>query len=123
MRKILLFATLCLTATAFAQKFEGLALTPPMGWNSWNTFASNIDEQLVRGMADTMIANGMRDALLTQPAGLAGADEHLACDRTGAFGALAQHLVDIIAVGNQFGAARAGRCEASPVVFEQRLLE
>ena len=62
MRKILLLATLGLTATAFAQKFEGLALTPPMGWNSWNTFAANIDEQLIKGTADTMIANGMRDA-------------------------------------------------------------
>jgi len=62
MRKILLLAALGLTATAFAQKFEGLALTPPMGWNSWNTFAANIDEQLIKGTADTMIANGMRDA-------------------------------------------------------------
>ena len=53
---------LCLTATAFAQKFENLALTPPMGWNSWNTFAANIDENLIKGTADTMIANGMRDA-------------------------------------------------------------
>ena len=25
-----------------AQKFEGLALTPPMGWNSWNTFETHI---------------------------------------------------------------------------------
>ena len=62
MRKTLLLATLCLSATAFAQKFDGLALTPPMGWNSWNTFAANIDEDLIKGTADTMIANGMRDA-------------------------------------------------------------
>ena len=45
-----------------AQKFEGLAPTPPMGWNSWNTFESNISEELIEGIADTMIANGMRDA-------------------------------------------------------------
>jgi alpha-galactosidase len=62
MRKILLLASLCLTATALAQKFDGLALTPPMGWNSWNTFAANIDEDLIKGTADTMIKNGMRDA-------------------------------------------------------------
>lgn len=62
MKTAFLLAAVCLTATASAQKFENLALTPPMGWNSWNTFASNIDENLIKGTADTMIANGMRDA-------------------------------------------------------------
>ena len=62
MKKTLLLASLCLAATAFAQKWEDLALTPPMGWNSWNTFAANIDEKLIQGTAETMIANGMRDA-------------------------------------------------------------
>lgn len=60
--KKLLLAFLCLGATAFAQKFTGLALTPPMGWNTWNTFASHINETLVHETADAMIANGMRDA-------------------------------------------------------------
>ncbi|HWA88262.1 MAG TPA: glycoside hydrolase family 27 protein [Opitutus sp.] len=58
----LICALLALATGAHAQKFEGLALTPPMGWNSWNTFASNINETVVRGVADTMAANGMRDA-------------------------------------------------------------
>ena len=35
-----------------AQKFDGLALTPPMGWNSWNKFASNVDETMIRATAD-----------------------------------------------------------------------
>jgi alpha-galactosidase len=61
MRKVLCL-TLCLVTSAFAQKWEGLALTPPMGWNSWNTFASNITEKVVRETADTIVANGMRDA-------------------------------------------------------------
>ena len=43
-------------------KYPGLAKTPPMGWNSWNTFACNIDEGLIRGMADVMVNSGMRDA-------------------------------------------------------------
>ena len=30
-----------------------LAMTPPMGWNSWNTFTWNINEDLVCGAADT----------------------------------------------------------------------
>ena len=41
---------------------NGLALTPPMGWNSWNKFACNISEQTVRDTADAMVSSGMRDA-------------------------------------------------------------
>ena len=57
-----LVASVLSVAPAFAQKFDGLALTPPMGWNTWNTFASNISESLVKETAEAMIANGMRDA-------------------------------------------------------------
>lgn len=45
-----------------AQKFDGLALTPPMGWNSWNTFACNVDEALMRQVTDAMVSSGMKDA-------------------------------------------------------------
>jgi len=45
-----------------AQKFDGLALTPPMGWNSWNKFAGDINETLIRETADAMATNGMRAA-------------------------------------------------------------
>ena len=41
---------------------NGLALTPPMGWNSWNKFACNVNEQIVRDTADAMVSSGMRDA-------------------------------------------------------------
>ncbi len=41
---------------------NGLAKTPPMGWNSWNKFASRVDDASVRGMADAMVSSGMRDA-------------------------------------------------------------
>lgn len=47
---------------AAAQKFQELALTPPMGWNSWNTFACNVDEALIRETADAIVASGMKDA-------------------------------------------------------------
>jgi alpha-galactosidase len=57
---ILLF--LIISAGLSAQKFKGLALTPPMGWNSWNHFACNINEEIIRGVADEMAANGMKDA-------------------------------------------------------------
>jgi alpha-galactosidase len=41
---------------------NGLAQTPPMGWNSWNKFACNITEATVRSVADAMVTSGMRDA-------------------------------------------------------------
>jgi len=41
---------------------NSLARTPPMGWNSWNHFACNVNEQTIRGTADAMVATGMRDA-------------------------------------------------------------
>ena len=39
-----------------------LAPTPPMGWNSWNKFACNVSEQLIRQQADAMATSGMKDA-------------------------------------------------------------
>lgn len=50
------------THTQTAGKFEGLAMTPPMGWNSWNTFATNIDEKLVKETADIMVSSGLAAA-------------------------------------------------------------
>src|SRR5262249_47233081 len=46
-----------------AQKFEGLAATPPMGWNSWNKFACDgVNETVLRETADAMTTNGMQQA-------------------------------------------------------------
>ena len=39
-----------------------LAKTPPMGWNSWNTFGTNISEDLIKETADAMVSRGLRDA-------------------------------------------------------------
>lgn len=41
---------------------DNLAPTPPMGWNTWNTFQTHIDEPLLKGMVDAYISSGMRDA-------------------------------------------------------------
>ena len=41
---------------------NGLALKPPMGWNSWNKFGCDINEKVVRDAADVMVSSGMRDA-------------------------------------------------------------
>jgi len=45
-----------------AQKFRELAQTPPMGWNSWNKFNCNVNEGMIREMADAMVATGLKDA-------------------------------------------------------------
>lgn len=39
-----------------------LCQTPPMGWSSWNVFACNIDETLIREIADAMVEKGLYDA-------------------------------------------------------------
>ncbi|OIV43771.1 glycoside hydrolase family 27 protein [Flavobacterium johnsoniae] len=68
MKNIISALFLCASALGFSQgnthtqtgdKFEGLAMTPPMGWNSWNTFATNIDEKLVKETADIMVSSGL----------------------------------------------------------------
>ena len=63
-------SALLLSADAFAQgrrsadypKYEGLADTPQMGWNSWNRFMTNIDEELIMATADAMVELGLVDA-------------------------------------------------------------
>ncbi len=38
-----------------------IAQLPPMGWNTWNTFGTDISEDLVLEMADVMVREGYRD--------------------------------------------------------------
>lgn len=41
---------------------NGVALTPPMGWSSWNTFRNTIDEKLITDIAVAMKKTGLLDA-------------------------------------------------------------
>jgi alpha-galactosidase len=41
---------------------NGLARTPPMGWNDWNSFGCNVNEALVDQTADTLVSSGMKAA-------------------------------------------------------------
>ncbi|WEK20995.1 MAG: glycoside hydrolase family 27 protein [Candidatus Pedobacter colombiensis] len=43
-------------------KAQNLALTPPMGWNSWNAFGKNVNEKVIRETADAMVSSGLKDA-------------------------------------------------------------
>lgn len=38
---------------------DKLALTPPMGWNSWNVFGADINDKKIRAMADAMVEHGL----------------------------------------------------------------
>jgi len=68
MRRLALVAvigTVVISAAAFRTTpmlDNGLARTPPMGWNSWNKFGCNVSDKLIREVADAISANGMRDA-------------------------------------------------------------
>ena len=64
-RFALLIVALLAPAALRAQIAHGdsaLAARPPMGWNSWNKFACDINEDLIRQTADAMVSTGMRDA-------------------------------------------------------------
>ncbi|MBC9713159.1 ricin-type beta-trefoil lectin domain protein [Streptomyces sp. TRM66268-LWL] len=66
-RALLAMSALALAATAViptphAEALEnGVGRTPPMGWNTWNTFGCNINETLIRQTADAIVSSGMRD--------------------------------------------------------------
>jgi alpha-galactosidase len=40
----------------------GVGVSPPLGWDSWNTFGCNINQWEVEAQADAMVYSGMRDA-------------------------------------------------------------
>ncbi len=63
--KILRFVVLLFLMTpSFGRALDnGLARTPPMGWNSWNKFGCDgLNEQVIHQTADAMASNGMKAA-------------------------------------------------------------
>ena len=54
-------ASLLLIAPAALASDNGLALTPPLGWNSWNQFQCNVSDALIRRQADAMVSLGLVD--------------------------------------------------------------
>ena len=59
---LIMVLTMISSVHAQESQSEKLALTPPMGWNSWNKFGCNVSEKLIMEMADAMVETGMRDA-------------------------------------------------------------
>ena len=59
---MLLLALALLPLVGYAQKAKDLGQTPQMGWSSWNKFQGNINEDIIKGIADAMVTSGLRDA-------------------------------------------------------------
>jgi len=61
MKKILVLVLLATQTVVFGQ-FPELAKTPPMGWNSWNAFALEINSKIVMAVVDSMVSKGLAEA-------------------------------------------------------------
>ncbi len=61
MKKIFLIFFLLSYLKVFAQ-LPDLAKTPPMGWNSWNAFGLDINSEIVKAVADSMVSKGLAAA-------------------------------------------------------------
>jgi alpha-galactosidase len=70
MKKILFLVTVGIMVAVFTMLMalnagawdNGIAKTPPMGWNSWNIFHEKINETQIKQIADAMVSTGMKDA-------------------------------------------------------------
>jgi alpha-galactosidase len=59
MRAVVVVLALLPIALAFN---NGLGLTPQMGWNTWNKFACDINEHLIKSSADALVSTGLAKA-------------------------------------------------------------
>jgi alpha-galactosidase len=59
-----LAATVVIPASSTAALPDGLALTPPMGFNNWNSThcRAEFNESMIKGIADLFVSRGLKDA-------------------------------------------------------------
>ena len=48
-------------SAAGTTSYNGLAITPQMGWDNWNAFGCDVDEELLLNTAQKMVDYGLRD--------------------------------------------------------------
>lgn len=58
MKRILIAIIILLSSTHY---INAQVETPTMGWSSWNTFSVNISEDIIKGQADAMVSQGLKD--------------------------------------------------------------
>jgi alpha-galactosidase len=56
------FAVAVATPTPASALNNGLAKTPPMGWNDWNAFGCGVSEALVEQTAAYIVSSGLKAA-------------------------------------------------------------
>lgn len=61
MKKTIITALLLSTSTTLTSLHAQSVEPPTMGWSSWNTFAVNISEDIIKGQADAMVNQGLKD--------------------------------------------------------------
>jgi Melibiase. len=60
---IFIFASSDQPVSKFRADYDGLAMTPPMGWYPWNTFGQEPqNEKLIKEMVEALLRSGMREA-------------------------------------------------------------
>ena len=60
---IILQLLLSTTNTAVTANDNGLAMTPPLGWRSWNLFGADVNQYLIESIMDGMVKRTRRDHL------------------------------------------------------------
>ena len=61
-KSALLFVVIVISHFGISAQNQQLALTPPMGWNSWNLVEAEVSDPLIREIADAMVSTGMKEA-------------------------------------------------------------
>src|SRR5450631_3815270 len=59
---IFFFLFTAFVSDVFSQTTGNLAPTPPMGFNTWNTFQTKISEEMLQVMVDSFVSSGMKEA-------------------------------------------------------------
>ncbi|KAL4512006.1 hypothetical protein ABPG72_012851 [Tetrahymena utriculariae] len=59
MRKLIAILLIACAISSVSCLDNGLAITPAMGWNSWNHFGCNINEDLIKATADQIVNSGL----------------------------------------------------------------
>jgi alpha-galactosidase len=62
MKKVFFIFACAICLSTYGEEGPLFTQTPPMGWNSWNKFQCDVNEEIVRRMADAMVTNGMKEA-------------------------------------------------------------
>ena len=96
--RLLLLASGLLALRAVSALDNGLGLTPPMSFSTWNSYECNYNESTIRALVATLVDHGYRDAGYSY----VGMDDCYALKDRGADGRI---QIDLARFPSNFGAA------------------